>query len=627
MAYIGNQPGTGVRSRFIYTATASQTTFTGADNNSKTLKYADSAYVDVFLNGVCLVPGTDYTASTKTSIVLTQAASLSDTLEVIAYDIASMDDSISKADGGTFNGDLGITNASPDLTLTNNTTEDTDGGRESTVTFKGLQSGGEESTLAQIQASHDATADDQKGDLIFKTNDGSDGASPTERMRINSDGKTFIGHDTTHQYDAYGDDVKLQLESAGTTPYAGFGMLQNSNDADSAPLIFGKSRGTSIGSTTIVQDADLLGRIEFQGMDGADLETGASIFGVVDGTPGSNDMPGRLVFNTTADGANSATERMRIDSTGSVGINKTDPSDSFLHIAGNTETKQHGINIVFGGVGAGQSSEAYGLKIEAQSNNNASASYGAYIRGSQGVGGNSIGIYGAPHAASLTQNSNAQAIGVFGQCVDNSAALGNSPSNSSFLVKAGVYGLVTQTNSSASSTNTAGHFRNACTTASYSAGLTCSTVAGPTTIRGIEYNHAGADVFRVNSNGNCTNTNGSFGAISDERLKENIADAGSQWDDIKALRVRKYSMKEDSLDAADKIGVIAQELETAGMNGLVENDVQAALQEDGTRDPDTLETTKAVKYSILYMKAVKALQEAMTRIETLETKVTALEAG
>ena len=193
MPYIGNQPGTGVRSRFIYTATASQTTFTGADDNSKTLKYADSAYVDVFLNGVCLVPGTDYTASTKTSVVLTQAASVSDTLEVVAYDIATIADTVSKADGGTFNGDLGITNASPDITLTNNTTEDTDGGRESTVTFKGLQSGGEESTLAEIRASHDATADDQKGDLIFKTNDGSDGASPTEALRISSDAHVGIG--------------------------------------------------------------------------------------------------------------------------------------------------------------------------------------------------------------------------------------------------------------------------------------------------------------------------------------------------------------------------------------------------------------------------------------------------
>ena len=105
MPYIGNQPGTGVRSRFIYTATASQTTFSGADDNSKTLKYADSAYVDVFLNGICLVPGTDYTASTKTSIVLTQAASLNDTLEVVAYDIASMSD-MSASNGGTFQADV-----------------------------------------------------------------------------------------------------------------------------------------------------------------------------------------------------------------------------------------------------------------------------------------------------------------------------------------------------------------------------------------------------------------------------------------------------------------------------------------------------------------------------------------
>ena len=224
--------------------------------------------------------------------------------------------------------DVTATDTTPEVTIINNTHEDTDGGREGKVIFKGQQSGGEESTLAEIQGSHDGTSDDEKGDLIFKTNDGSDGASPTERMRIDSDGKIFLGNTDTHQYDAYGDNVKLQLESAGTAPYAGFGMLQNSNDADAAPLIFGKSRGTSIGSTTIVQDGDLLGRIEFQGMDGADLETGASIFGVVDGTPGSNDMPGRLVFNTTADGANSATERMRIDSSGNLLVGKTTTSFS-----------------------------------------------------------------------------------------------------------------------------------------------------------------------------------------------------------------------------------------------------------------------------------------------------------
>ena len=96
------------------------------------------------------------------------------------------------ANAADIKGDISSTDTSPDLTLKNTTQEDIDGGRESTITFKGEQSGGEESTLAQIQASHDGTSDDEKGDLIFKTNDGSDGNSPTERLRIGSDGATTI---------------------------------------------------------------------------------------------------------------------------------------------------------------------------------------------------------------------------------------------------------------------------------------------------------------------------------------------------------------------------------------------------------------------------------------------------
>jgi hypothetical protein len=126
--------------------------------------------------------------------------------------------------------------------------------------------------------------------------------------------------------------------------------------------------------------------------------------------------------------------------------------------------------------------------------------------------------------------------------------------------------------------------------------------------------------FRVYKNGNVVNTNNSYGSISDVKLKENIVDSGSQWDDIKALTVRKYSMKADNLDAPNMIGVIAQEVEAAGMGGLVFE------TPDATPDnPDAEGTTKQVNYSILYMKAVKALQEAMDRIETLEAKVTALE--
>ena len=219
--------------------------------------------------------------------------------------------------------DVTATDSTPEVTIVNNTHEDSDGGREGKLIFKGQQSGGEESTLAEIEANHHGSSDDEKANLIIRTNDGSDGSSPTERIRIDSGGNFLIGKNAVHEFDAYGTAIMMQLESSGTSPYAGFGMVQNSNDTDSAPLIFGKSRGTSAAATTIVQDGDILGRIEFQGMDGADLETGASIFGVVDGTPGSNDMPGRLVFNTTADGAHSATERMRIDSTGKVVVGST----------------------------------------------------------------------------------------------------------------------------------------------------------------------------------------------------------------------------------------------------------------------------------------------------------------
>jgi len=124
----------------------------------------------------------------------------------------------------------------------------------------------------------------------------------------------------------------------------------------------------------------------------------------------------------------------------------------------------------------------------------------------------------------------------------------------------------------------------------------------------------------IHSTGDITNRNGTYGQISDVKLKENIVDANSQWDDLKAIRVRNFSFKAAELDAPNMIGLIAQEVEAAGMNGLV--------GETPDRDEDMEETgtvTKNVKSSILYMKAIKALQEAMTRIETLEAKVAVLE--
>lgn len=85
----------GTADRYKYTATASQTTFSGSDDNANTLAY-DVGYIDVYLNGIKLVSGTDFTASNGTSIVLTTGAALNDILEIIAYGNFSLADVYTK---------------------------------------------------------------------------------------------------------------------------------------------------------------------------------------------------------------------------------------------------------------------------------------------------------------------------------------------------------------------------------------------------------------------------------------------------------------------------------------------------------------------------------------------------
>ena len=105
MAYIGVSPSNGVRKKHTYTATASQTSFSGAGDEGITLAYRDSNYVDVYQNGVKLADE-DYTATSGTAIVLAQGASADDIVEIIAFDVFSVADTVSKADGGTFDGNV-----------------------------------------------------------------------------------------------------------------------------------------------------------------------------------------------------------------------------------------------------------------------------------------------------------------------------------------------------------------------------------------------------------------------------------------------------------------------------------------------------------------------------------------
>jgi hypothetical protein len=133
----------------------------------------------------------------------------------------------------------------------------------------------------------------------------------TERLRIDSSGKLLVGTSSTSTLGATVQIIgtqalNLHYGAANTTP---------------SVLTLSKSRNATYNSHTIVENGDLLGLIAFRGDDGADYLTSAAwITAEVDGTPGANDMPGRLVFSVTADGGTSPTEALRISNDRSITV-------------------------------------------------------------------------------------------------------------------------------------------------------------------------------------------------------------------------------------------------------------------------------------------------------------------
>ena len=309
----------------------------------------------------------------------------------------------------------------------------------------------------------------------------------SEKARIDSSGRLLVGTSTARSnlFNTSGLAPAFQVEGTNYST-SSISLIANGNTATVNPtpyLFLCRTRGTSVGSTTVVSSGDMLGGISYQGSDGTEFVEAGSIICEVDGTPGANDMPGRLVFSTTAGGAASPTERMRIDSLGRANFLSSD----------------------------------LGLELHVTAN-----------------AGTATALIDGRHSASA---------------------------------------------------NTTGN---------------------------------GTRSFIVFTNGNIQNTNGSYTSISDAKLKENIVDAGSQWDDLKAIQIRNWNFKTGTgHETHRQIGPIAQELETV-CPGLVFETPDC--DEDGN---DTGEVTKGVNQSVLYMKAVKALQEAMERIETLEARLTA----
>lgn len=104
MAYIGKSPSVGVRDRYYYTSVGGETSISGADDDSRTLTFTDGKYVDVMLNGITLVAGTDYVTTTANTISALDSLGDSDVVEVVVYDVFAIADTVSRARGGAFEG-------------------------------------------------------------------------------------------------------------------------------------------------------------------------------------------------------------------------------------------------------------------------------------------------------------------------------------------------------------------------------------------------------------------------------------------------------------------------------------------------------------------------------------------
>ena len=155
-----------------------------------------------------------------------------------------------------------------------------------------------------------------------------------ESFRVDSSGRTLIGSTSSR----IAGDVTAQLQVEGTSYHtSSLGLIANAgaSSGNNPHITLAKSRGSSDGSNTILVDGDSIGIIQWAASDGTDLNcVAAEIRAVVDGTPGSNDMPGRIVLGTTADGAVAPTERLRISADG--GVKLSGHSERSINALGNT---------------------------------------------------------------------------------------------------------------------------------------------------------------------------------------------------------------------------------------------------------------------------------------------------
>jgi hypothetical protein len=148
------------------------------------------------------------------------------------------------------------------------------------------------------------------------------GSGGTERARIDSSGRLLVGTSsarTTLFNTAIAPPIQVEGTGLGDRFLAA--ISSSSTGSRGGGVVVAHQKSGTLNGNTALAEQDSAGLVSFQGNDATNFIEAARIEVFVDGTPGTNDMPGRLVFSTTADGASSPTERLHINSVGQTMVN------------------------------------------------------------------------------------------------------------------------------------------------------------------------------------------------------------------------------------------------------------------------------------------------------------------
>ena len=575
MPYLGRGPNFGVRTVFHFLASNGDTSVSGADADGKNLNFADGNYIDVYLNGVRLKLDEDFNTSTANTVAGLSALNANDEVNIVVYDTFTVADTVKASEGGTFGGAVAVTATTA----------------SSSATTGALTVSGGAGIAADLSVGDDLR-------LI----------SDSAVLSFGADSDTTLTHT---------DGTGLTLNGANKITFRDTGLTIGSN-AD--------------GDLDIVSDGTAVDSINIESAGGITLDAGTAGSGIIYEDDGTEMM---RIHNSSSDvimeskvsdkdiifkgnDGGTSIEAMRIDMSGGgrLGIGTTD-IDAPIDIVDATEY------IRIANTAADDTTKTGGLAIRHRDNEEEDFNI---INGVAGSSQNIVNIGGSDFIGSLnaantisffTTSTRTTVDGTLHASMDRFSA---TDSLSVGRTAVGYNPGAVSTNNRQFGFHAGGHryYHPAMMVEDYDSSTQYSTTL-------IQFYRNGSDVGEITAT-----TSTQYSTSSDYRLKKDIVDLDAGIDTIKKLKPRKYKWK--SNDSYEAYGFIAHEIEEAipGANdmGIVNGEKDKV---EKVTDGDGKETTQPKHQGVDYAKLTpiltKGLQEAVARIEVLETKVAALEGG